>query len=118
MKALRAAELLEKYSGDIKAIERLDYTYDVLRLVGAVVGLKALLETVVGSSDPKLRLAAAKELTKLDEDPEVVVERLRSLPQSHLSVEQLEAMIATGELDPEKALAQTHLIAGDIDNAT
>jgi len=104
MRAIEATDIIEKVASDQVVVERLDYVYDIMRLVGAVLGLKAILETVVGASDPKLRLAAAKELIKLDEEPSVIVERLRSLPVANLSVQELEAIVETGQLDPEKAL--------------
>lgn len=101
--ALKAVTSLEDLEDADVSVERLDYVREQLRLIGAVVGLKALLEVAVESSSDTARVSAARSLASLDEDPEDIAARLRSAPWADLSVEELEAMIQTGEVDPERA---------------
>ena len=108
MRAQKAAELLKEAAPDLEAVSRLDYTFDQLKLVGAVIGLKKLLETVVDpETDEKTRVSAAKVLVDLKEDPERIIERLRSAPYVEVSVEELEHMIKTGEFDSSETLQLT-----------
>jgi hypothetical protein len=113
MRAYKAAELLKEAAPDLEAVTRLDYAYDQLRLVGAVIGLKKLLETVVDpETDEKTRVSAARVLVDLKEEPERIIERLRSAPYADVSVEELERMVATGELNPQDTI---QLLEGDTD---
>jgi hypothetical protein len=108
MRAQKAAELLEAAAPDLESVSRLDYTFDQLKLVGAVVGLKKLLETVVDpETDEKTRVSAAKVLVDIKEDPERIIERLRAAPYVEVTVEELEHMIKTGEFDTPETLQLT-----------
>lgn len=87
-----------------KDLKRLDHTHEMLRLLGAVLGRKALLELVVESESEQIRVSAAKELVKLGEDPDRIVERLRSMPFQDMSMSELEALVENGELDTDIAI--------------
>lgn len=89
---------------DLQSVERLDYVHDLLKLLGAVLGLHTLLEVSVSGSKESARVSAAKELAKLDEDPERIAERLRAAPFADMDMDELRAIVETGELDPEKAM--------------
>lgn len=113
MRAQKAAELLEEVAPDLESVSRLDYTFDQLKLVGAVIGLKKLLETVVDpETDEKTRVSAAKVLVDIKEDPERIIERLRAAPYVAVTVEELEHMIKTGAFEKPETLQLTE---GDTD---
>lgn len=100
----KVIDIAEELQNEGVSVDRLDYIYDLQKLLGVVLGLQALLQVVVLSGDDKARVSAAKELVRLDEDPDQIAERLRSAPFSDMSVDELEAIVKTGELDPEKAV--------------
>lgn len=106
--ALRAPQVLEELLKKATPVQRLDVTYDQLRLIGAVVGLKKLLEVALSASKDSDKVSAAKELSRLDEPPEVIAERLRGAPFVDLTLDQLEAIVLTGEMDPVKAMKTLH----------
>lgn len=85
--------------------KRLDEMYDLLKLLGVVLGYIALLEEAVDGLDPKSRVSAARALVSLKEDPESIAERLRRSPFADLNVEQLQAIVhkvKSGETDLAK----------------
>lgn len=71
----------------------LDVTYDQLRLFGAVVGLTTLLQIALYSADDKARQQAAKELSRLQEDPQKVVDRLREAAFRDLDMDQIRDVV-------------------------
>ena len=70
-------------------------TFDQLRLLGAVVGQITALDVATSSTaEDSDRMAAARLLTKLDEKPDAIADRLRSSQFSRLSTAGLEHLIA------------------------
>lgn len=84
------AELLEKGF----APNRLDELYDTLKLLGVVLGQLALLDVIADpTAEAAAKVSAARALTSLKESPESISERLRRSPFSHLTAEQLAAIV-------------------------
>ena len=92
-KALGAPDKLKELVAEGLALNRMDFLYDQLRLVGAVMGLRALVETVTFSDNDSARVAAARLLMDLKEDPADLVERLKAAPFSDLTMDQLEHVV-------------------------
>jgi len=90
------------------SLNRMDFLYDQLRLVGAVMGLRALVEVVTFGENESARVSAAKMLMELKEDPQDIVDRLKAAPFSDLSMPQLEHVLdrltGGGETDLKKLI--------------
>jgi len=99
---LAAVDQLASLMTDGFEPKKLDEMYDLLKLLGVVLGYIALLEEAVDGADPKARVSAARVLVNLREDPESIAERLRRSPFADLSVEQLQKVVGKlklGETD-------------------
>lgn len=106
-RALKLVDMTEEgLSSEAQQAQRLDMVWDRLRLIGAVLGMRRLLELAMNSSNPNVALGASKELSRIDEDPEVVAERLRAAPFADLTFEELEAVVQTGKVDPVDAMKE------------
>jgi hypothetical protein len=86
--------------------ESLGDSYDLLRLLGAVVGQITLLDVAGKSVDDKARTSASRALIRLDEDPAAIADRLRSSKFQGLDTASLRAMVEeiTEGKDPKRAL--------------
>ena len=87
--------------------EGLSASHDFLRLLGIVVGQVTLLDIATSpTADPAPRVAAARALTSIKEDPEQIAERLRSSQFKDLNTKDLHDVVASireGN-DPKAAL--------------
>jgi hypothetical protein len=86
-----ANEMLENVL-DFPTAENLSSSYDLLKLIGLVVGHITLLQAAVGP-DPKAAVAAARALVSLKEDPDSVAERLKAGPFASLTTEDLRRVV-------------------------
>lgn len=87
------------------SLDGLDALHDAQRLIGPIIGYYVLLRTATGSPSVEERRKAAKALVKeVSEDPEQIADRIRQSAFKDLSLDELEAVVATGELDPERAV--------------
>lgn len=74
--------------------ERLDQAYDVLKLLGAVLGRYALLKVVTDPrADDKNKVSAARALVSLKERPDEIALRLRASQFADLSIDELQAIV-------------------------
>ncbi len=115
-KLLNAPDQLAEMVDQGLSLSRMDFLYDQLKLVGAVMGLRALVEVVTFGENETARVAAARILTTLDEDPEQISERLKSAPFADLSMDQLEHVIdrlTGGDTDLTKLISEAKLIHTD-----
>lgn len=106
---LDTPDLLKDLVDQGLSLTRMDLLHDQLRLVGAVMGLRALLEVVTFGTNEPSKVAAARILTQLDEDPEVIAERLKSAPWADLTMPELEHMVdrlCGGETDITKLIEE------------
>lgn len=89
-----------------KTPEGLGESYDMLRLIGVVVGQITLLDVATGTTVASDRVAAAKALVALKEEPVNIAERLRSSQFSGLNTGELHQMIedVKGGMNPKLAL--------------
>lgn len=86
------------------SLDGLDAINDAQRLIGPVIGYMILLKTAVGATDLEERRKAAQALIKeVDEDPDEIADRIRQSAFKDLDLEDLKMVVATGELDLEKA---------------
>lgn len=84
--------------------EGLESIFDSQRLIGVVLAQMSLLDIMVNSaSGEERRKAAYQFLRSVDEDPERIADRLRASAFQDMSLEQLEDIVRTGEMDPEEA---------------
>jgi hypothetical protein len=90
-----AIDQLSKLYLDGYQPKKLDELYDMLKLLGVVLGQIALLEVVSNpvSNDEKAKVAAARALISLKEDPESIAERLRRSPFAELTIEELHGIV-------------------------
>jgi len=104
-KPLTPAEKLAAMLDDNISPERLDILHDQLKLLGVVMGQRALLVALLDpTATVKDRVAAAKTLiTMQDESSGALVERLRGSLFANLSAETLETIITkVGEQSPDQ----------------
>jgi len=73
--------------------EDLQATYDKLKLMGAVLAVRTLLDIMLGSANANARLGAAKELSRMDEDPEEIARRIKSSEFASMTIEELEELV-------------------------
>jgi len=95
------------------SLTRMDFLHDQLKLVGAVMGLRALLEVVTFGENESAKVAAARILTSLDEDPERISERLKSAPWADLNMDQLTHVVdrlTGGETDLSSLIEEARYI--------
>jgi hypothetical protein len=88
--------------------KKLDELYDMMKLLGVVLGYQALLEAATSGTE-KERVPAARALINLKEDPEAIAERLRRSPFADLTVVQLSAIVEkmkSGETDIQKLVEE------------
>lgn len=107
--ALGAPDQLKALMEEGLSLPRLDFLYDQLRLVGAVMALRTLLDVVTFGEHEPSRVAAAKMLMDLKEDPAALAERLKSAPFADLTVAQLEHVVdrlGGGETDLQKLIEE------------
>jgi hypothetical protein len=106
----KLAELVEQGL----SLNRMDFLYDQLRLVGSVMGLRALVEVVTFGDNESARVSAAKMLMDLREDPQDIVDRLKAAPFADLSMDQLEHVLdrfGGGETDLKKLIDEARGMA-------
>ncbi len=106
---LEAVDALASVLADGFQPKRLDEMYDLLKLVGVVLGQIALLEEAVDGADPKARVSAARVLVSLKEDPAAIAERLKRSPLADLNIEQLQRIVQgvkSGETDVGKLIQE------------
>ena len=104
-KPLTPAEKLGAMLDDHISPERLDVLHDQFKLLGLVMGQRALLVALLDpTASVKDKVSAAKTLVTMPtEKPEVLVDRLRSSVFSSLSAETLETIITkVGEQSPDQ----------------
>lgn len=96
----------------------IDTTYDQLRLIGAIIGLVTLLQTATYSADDKARIAAAKTLVDIKEDPADIVERLRAAPFAKFSINALEYVVqqlSAGRTNLQDIYVEAEAIEADLE---
>ena len=106
---LRTPDALRDLVDQGLSLSRMDFLHDQLKLVGAVMGLRALVEVVTFGENESAKVAAARILTQLDEDPEKISERLKSAPWADLKMGQLEHLVdrlTGGETDLSKLIEE------------
>ena len=104
---LKAPDALQELVEQGLGLNRMDFLYDQLRLVGAVMGLRALVEVVTFGDNESARVSAAKMLMDLKEDPQDIVDRLKAAPFADLNMDQLEHVLdrfGGGEADLQKLI--------------
>ena len=104
---LQAPDKLQELVQQGLSLNRMDFLYDQLRLVGAVMGLRTLVEVVTFGDNEAAKVSAAKMLMDLKEDPQDIVDRLKAAPFSDLSMDQLEHVLdrlTGGETDLKKLI--------------
>lgn len=119
--ALGAPDQLKALVEEGLSLPRMDFLYDQLRLVGAVMALRTLLEVVTFGEHEPSRVSAAKMLMDLKEDPEVLAERLKSAPFADLTMPQLEHVVdrlAGGETDLGKLITEAKQVVGEKKDAS
>jgi len=113
-KVLGAPDQLRDLVAEGLSLNRMDFLYDQLRLVGAVMALRTLLEVVTFGENESSRVQAAKMLMDLKEDPEVLAERLKSAPFADLTMPQLEHVVdrltGGGETDLKKLIEEAKMV--------
>src|SRR5262245_49866510 len=73
---------------------RIDQVYDLLKLMGLVLGHSALLAVATDpAAEAKDRVAAAKSLVNIKENPEEIAERLQRSKLAGLSVDELKTIV-------------------------
>lgn len=89
-----------------KTPEGLGESWDMLRLIGVVVGQVTLLDIATGTANATDRVAASRALVALKEEPVNIAERLRSSQFSKLNTSELHQMIedVKGGKNPKLAL--------------
>lgn len=95
------------------SLKRMDFLYDQLRLVGAVLSLRALVEVLISGENENAKVTAARLLMDLKESPQDVVDRLKSAPFAELSMNQLEHVMdrfGGGEMDLMKLIDEAKQI--------
>lgn len=86
-------ELASVLEGGV-APETLDQVYDMLKLMGLVLGHSALLGVATDpAAEATARVSAARALINVKEDPQAIGERLRRSAFAGLSVDKLRTMI-------------------------
>ena len=116
-KVLGAPDQLKALVEEGLSLNRMDFLYDQLRLVGAVMALRTLLEVVTFGESESARVTAAKMLMDLKEDPEVLSERLKSAPFADLTMPQLEHVVdrlTGGETDLKKLIEEAQLVTPEV----
>jgi len=117
---VKAPAALQSLIGTASDLNRVDVTYDTIRLLGAVIGLMKLLQLATSAtSDEKVVLAAARALTDLREDPDAIVERLRAAPFAEYTTEQLAWLaeqVGEGRTDLDALYEEAKLVE-ETDNA-
>jgi len=106
---LDTPDLLKDLVDQGLSLNRMDLLHGQLKLVGAVMGLRALVEVVTFGENEAARVAAARILTNLDEDPKIIAERLKSAPWADLNMKQLEHLVdrfTGGETDLKKLIEE------------
>lgn len=104
-KASDTIELAQSFLGDDIEFTELHQVYELQSLLAPVIAYKILLEIAINAEDAKeRRLAAAKLLDASTEAPERIANRLRESMFKDLTLEQLQAIIQTGQTNPAKAL--------------
>jgi hypothetical protein len=73
--------------------ENLSTSYDLLKLIGVVVGQMQLLSLAVNSTDSKAAVSAARALASLKEDPAEIAERLKAGPFAGLTTADLRRVV-------------------------
>ena len=105
-------EAAQSVVGENMKFERLDQSFDLQRLIGPVISYKILLEIAINSNDVKeKRLAAAKLIDAVNEEPERIAERLRASIFAVLDLDQLQAIVQTGITDPEEAVEKLKAVS-------
>lgn len=93
------------------APESLDQIYDLLKLMGIVLGHSTLLQIATDpEAENKDRVAAAKVLALVKDNPEEIADRLKRSQFSALSVDELRAIvrrIESGERDLTSLLKES-----------
>ncbi len=101
--ATPAADALLKVLSSGIELNSIEKTYDMLKLMGLVLGHAALLEIATSpTAESAARVSAARALVNVKDDPESLAERLHSSPFRDLSIEQLKGIvrqIEAGERD-------------------
>lgn len=73
---------------------RIDQVYDLLKLMGLVLGHSALLAVATDpEAEAKDRVAAAKSLINIKENPDEIAERLQKSKLADLSVDELKGIV-------------------------
>jgi len=78
---------------DVATPENLSTSYDLLKLLGMVVGQITLLDIATGSADAKARTSAARALAGLKESPNEIAERLKAGPFAGLTTGDLRTVV-------------------------
>jgi len=108
--ALKAPAVVAELIEEGHTPTRLDQSLDHMKLIGAVLGQVTLMEVAVMGSKDSDRVSAAKELIKLDEDPEVIAERLKAAPFADLDVYQLRGLVEMMQSRPLHGTSLDELI--------
>lgn len=73
---------------------RIDQVYDMLKLMGLVLGHSTLLAVATNpAAEAKDRVAAAKSLIHIKDSPEDIAERLQKSKLADLSVDELKTIV-------------------------
>ena len=110
---LRTPDALRDLVDQGLSLSRMDFLFDQLKLVGAVMALRALVKIVTFGENESAVVAASRILTQLDEDPEKITARLKSAPWADLSIDQLEHLVdrlTGGETDLKKLIEEAKYI--------
>lgn len=111
---LRTPDALRDLVDEGLSLSRMDFLFDQLKLVGAVMGLRALVQIVTFGENESAVVAAARILTQLDEEPEKITARLKSAPWADLDMSQLEHVVdrlTGGETDLKKLIAEAKYLS-------
>lgn len=74
--------------------EQLYLVFDRLRLIGMILGQLGLLEVVLDpDAGATAKATAARALTQLGEEPQTIVDRLKSSPLASKSPDELRALL-------------------------
>lgn len=99
----KVIDIAEKMVDSGLSLDGLDQVFENQRLIGLVMAQQALLETIATGPVDERRKAAYQFIRSVDEDPEHIADRIRESAFQDLSLEDLHAIVETGELDPERA---------------
>jgi hypothetical protein len=89
-----AAQALTKVLESGIAPEKLDQVYDLLKLMGLVLGHSTLLAVATDvTAEAAARVSAARALINIKEDPQVIGERIRRSTFADLSVDKLKSIV-------------------------